>query len=68
MTKKQTTIELTEEDAVRFAQFQKRYAFIALMESINAFDIKNGSVTIHFDKFGGIGKIKSEQFYQIDEK
>lgn len=68
MKKKTTNIELTDDDAVLFAQFQKRYSFVALMESLKVFDIRNGSITIHFDKYGGIGKIKREEFFQPDEK
>lgn len=68
MTKTPIKIELTEEDAVMFAQFQKRYAFFNLLESLKVFDIKNGSLTIHFDKFGGLGKIKVEQFYSVNEE
>lgn len=58
-----TTIYLTEEEAKRFVSFQKHYALIGLLDSVNAFNIKSGSVTIHFNALGQIvGVDKQEHF------
>lgn len=58
-----TAIYLTEEEALHFVQFQKHYALIRLLESIDAFAMKNGSITIHFDSLGRIALVdKKEQF------
>lgn len=67
MNKPLIKIELTEDDAAMFAEFQKRYSFFNLLDSLKVFDVRNGSLTVHFDKFGGIGKIKIEQFYSVAE-
>lgn len=58
-------VELTPYDAVLFVEFQKRYAFIKLMESIGAFDLKSGAVTIEFDRMGQIKDVKKYQHYQV---
>lgn len=56
-------VHLKEEEARLFALFQKHYALIGLLESIKAFDIKNGSVQIHFNNLGEIKAIdKFESF------
>lgn len=60
-----TIVELTPEDALLFMQFQKRYAFIQLLESVGAFDIKSGHITIHFDNLGGIGSVDIERHHKI---
>lgn len=60
-----TKIELTSEEALLFIQFQKRYAFIKLMESINAFDTKDGSVTINFNRVGLILSIEKHQRFGV---
>ena len=58
------TIELTNEDALLFAQFQKRYAFIKLLESLGAFDIKSGNIKINFDEIGAIGVVEVNRYYR----
>ncbi len=50
-------IEITEEDAKLFTEFQRRYIFMKMLESVDAFEIKNGSVTIHFNNLGEVGSI-----------
>lgn len=60
-----TRIELTEEDALLFVKFQKRHAFIRLMESVGAFDIKTGCVKINFDNKGQIGSIDVDRHYSL---
>lgn len=56
-------VYLSEEEATRFVAFQKRYSFIKLLDDIGAFDIKSGSVTIHFDNIGQIGSI--DKYYHL---
>lgn len=57
-------VELNNEDALLFVKFQKRHAFIKLMESMGAFDIKSGSLTIHFDQYGGIGSVDVNRHFR----
>lgn len=59
-----TTVELTNEDALLFVAFQKRYALIKLLESIGAFDIKNGSITLNFGPAGEIGSVDKNIHYR----
>lgn len=60
-------IELSEGDAKQFVLFQKHFAFIQLMESIKAFDIRSGSITIHFDNLGQIRSIDKNEHYKLPE-
>jgi len=53
-----TTIELTEEEAKMFIMMQ-------LLRSLGVFDIKSGSVTIHFDKEGKIGGVETRKKYTL---
>lgn len=58
-----STVSLTDDEAKNFATFQKHHVLIELLTSIGAFDIRGGSVTIHFDSLGRIKVIdKNEQF------
>lgn len=59
-----TTIELTQEEALRFIEFQKRHAFFALLESLDAFSIRNGSLTVNFDGTGAISTVTKNQVYR----
>jgi hypothetical protein len=59
-----TKIELTTEEAKLFIEFQKRYAFIKAMDNLHIFDLKDGSVEIHFDSLGAIGLIKTHQNFR----
>lgn len=56
-----TTIELTQEDALLFVAFQKRHAFMQLLDSIGVFDTRSGTVTlaINFDAMGAIGSVEA---------
>lgn len=65
-----TTIELptipvflTEEEAKQFLQFQKHRNLIGLLESVKAFDIRGGSITIHFDILGKIKTIDKREVF-----
>lgn len=59
-----TTVYLTEEEAKRFVAFQKHYAFIQLLDSLGVFDIRSGSVEVHFDAFGRIGLVDIHNHYR----
>lgn len=58
-------IELSEQEALMFTQFRKRQAFMELMEKEGIFDIRNGSVTLHFNSFGGIDSIEKRIVKQL---
>ncbi len=61
-----TTVQLSKEDAVLFVEFQKRFAFIKLIESIGGFQLRNGHIEIHFDKYGTIASVnKFEHFKAV---
>lgn len=61
-----TPIFLTPEEAILFVQFQKHFALVQLLESIKAFDIKNGSVTLHFDSYGKIASIDKNEHLRVN--
>lgn len=58
-----TILELTSIEAQSFITFQKHRAFIGLLESIKAFDLKNGSVTIHFSRLGEIVSVEKNEHF-----
>lgn len=60
-----TTIELTPEDAVLFVQFQKRFTFMKLLESVGAFDLKPGTLTVSFDNFGQIRSVDVQRHFKL---
>lgn len=60
-----TAVYLTEEQAKLFIEFQKRFAFLKLLESIQGFDIKNGSITISFDSVGKISSVEKKEHYRL---
>lgn len=45
-------IELTEHDAIRYREFMQYYDTFNLLVKKGVFDVKNGSVALHFDKNG----------------
>ena len=45
-------IELTNEDAVKYREFMKNYDTFNLMLEKGVFNVRNGSVALHFDKNG----------------
>lgn len=59
-----TTIQLTDVQAKEYVELQKRYSFVQLLESLKAFDIKNGSITIHFDAIGAIRSVEKHQHFK----
>lgn len=65
MEKPLTSIDLSDEDALLFIQFRKRQAFIEMVESVGGFDIKNGSLTIHFNEYGGAPVMEVNKRYKL---
>lgn len=51
-----TTLQLTDEEAKLFMEFQKRHEVIGYvvgyMESLNMFDLKNMEITLNMDNEG----------------
>ena len=62
-----TPIYLSPEEAHLFVQFQKRFCFMQLLESVGAFNLKNASIEIHFDNLGGIAKVDKHEHYKVVE-
>jgi hypothetical protein len=60
-----TTINLTDADAQQFVRFQKHKALIDLLENVGAFDIKNGSVTLHFGMSGEVKTIDRHEYFHL---
>lgn len=59
-----TPVFLTEEEAKRFISFQKHYALIGLLESVGAFNIRSGDLTIHFNALGKISGLEKREFFK----
>lgn len=64
MKEELTTVLLTPHEALQFIQFQKHFNLIGLLDSVGAFNIEGGSVTIHFDKAGQIKSVDKHQYYK----
>ena len=58
-------VTMSDSDAKMFIEFQKRYAFIQLLESIGAFNLKSASLTINFDAFGQIASLEKKEHYKL---
>lgn len=58
-------IELSEEEAKMFVKFQKHFSFVQLLESIKAFDMRSGSLTINFDGLGQIVSLQKLEHYKL---
>lgn len=57
------TVEMSEEDAASFVKFRRFQSIFETLEMEGAVDVKNGSVTLHFDKFGKIRTIQVVRNY-----
>ena len=66
MAPKSHTILLSEEDARMFILFQKQHALINALDSLGVFDMRNGSVTIHYDSVGKIRSMEKKQQFRLD--
>ena len=58
------TIQITEADATEFRLFQKYYVAFKMLDSVGAFNIKDGSITLDFDSFGQIKGIRKNEMYR----
>lgn len=57
-------IYIPDEEAKLFLKFQEHYDTFCLLHEHGVFDVKNGSVTLHMDKFGAIKAInRSDVLY-----
>jgi len=54
----QIKIYLTTPEAIMFRSYQQFHETFALMVRTGVFDVRNGSVTIHFDNESTIRKIE----------
>lgn len=52
------TVILTTPEALMFKEFQQFHQTFALLCEKGVFDVKNGSITMHFDHLGNIQKIE----------
>lgn len=58
-----TVVELSPIEAKAFIAFNKHRTLIGLLESVGAFDIKSGSVTVHFSRLGEILSIDKQEHF-----
>lgn len=57
-------IYVPDEDAKKFLLFQEHFNAFNLMVKHGVFDVRNGSVTMHFDKTGDVKAInRSDVLY-----
>ncbi len=63
-----TKIELSDEDAILFMEFQKRYVFIGqlvgYMDSLNVFDLKNMTITMDIDQHSTVSHMSITKHYR----
>jgi len=61
-----TLIELTESDAGLFIEFRKYQDVFDMLMQTGVFDVKGGSVTIHFNAQGQIARVDKNEtvFYR----
>lgn len=58
------TVYLTASDAALFKEWQAFHAMFALFAKSGVFDMRSGSVTIHFDPQGKVQRIqRSDDLY-----
>ncbi len=60
----QVTIFLAPIDVEAFKLFQKHYVAFKMLDSIGAFNIKAGSITLDFDKEGQIKGINKQEMFR----
>jgi hypothetical protein len=63
ISSKTTAVMLTDDEAKKFIAFQKHWLMIGLLESVGAFNVRNGSVTINFDRMGAISSIDKKEHF-----
>ncbi len=60
-----TLVQLTPYEAQSFIAFQKHRALIGFLESIKAFDLRDASLTLHFNSLGEIKTVDKHEFYRV---
>lgn len=58
------TIILNTIDIEKFKLFQKYYVLFNLLDSVDTFSIKNGSITLDFDSLGQIRSVRKEATFR----
>ena len=58
-------VNLNEHDAELFLKFQKHFALIDMLEQVGAFNIRDGSIRIHFNHQGDIGVIEKQETFRL---
>ena len=58
-----TTIELTNKEAELFKEFQKYHFIFEALKYAQAFEMKNGSVTLNFNYLGQLKSINKIENY-----
>ena len=61
MTDNLINVSLTNEDAILFVEFRKLQDEFMILRKNGIFDVKNGSITIHFDSEGLVRKIETNE-------
>jgi hypothetical protein len=51
------TVLMSEDDAALFLRFRKFQSAIEMLDKQGMVDMKNGSVTLHYDQFGTIRSV-----------
>jgi hypothetical protein len=57
------TVFLNPTEAELFKKFQKHFTLVGLLDSVDALDIKNGSIRINFDHEGKIRSLDKQEHF-----
>jgi len=60
-----TILELTPDEAKLFLEFQKRYQFMNRLADNKAFEMKRGSIEVHFDNLGEVGSVDIHYHHKL---
>lgn len=58
------TIFATDQTAQQFLTFQEHFDVFQALEKYNAFEIKSGYATLHFDSLGRVGSVDIFRHYK----
>lgn len=62
---KRITVEMSEEDAALFIKFRRFQGMFEMLTESGITDIKNGSMTLHFDSSGTVKNVQViHNYYQ----
>lgn len=64
-TMQTTPVYLTADECEQFANFQKHRGLIRVLDEIEAWDVKSGKITIHFDMFGHIQAVDKQEHFRL---